>query len=185
MTFYDLVQRVKRLAGYGAIGAAVATTTLHPQALDVLKHFEGGCSGGTCESYIDPVGVPTIGHGHTNAAGTVRFQMGDVWTEEYALEVLDQDLEVFWNAIGEQVTVPLTQCQQSVLTSWAFNVGTGATARSTLVRLLNDGQYDQVPAQLMRWNKGRVRGELVELPGLTRRRAAEGDLWVTNCGENP
>jgi lysozyme len=59
------------------------------------------------------------------------------------------------------------------LVSFAFNVGIANFQQSTLLRLLNRGWYEQVPAQLMRWN--RSRGEV--LGGLTRRRAAEARLW--------
>lgn len=178
---YEVFTRLRRLLGYGGATTAVlvAGGLMSPAALDTVIEFEGGCTATVCESYVDPVGVPTIGHGHTNRAGTVRFELGDVWTREYAREVLDDDLEMFWNAVGDMVTVELTQCQQSVLTSWAYNVGTGAASRSTLVRNLNNGDYDGVPTQLNRWNRGGGR----VLPGLTRRRAAEGALWISNCGE--
>lgn len=175
--FYELIQKIKRLIGYGSIGVAVAVggTMMHPEGLDLVKHFEGFRGA----AYEDMVGVPTIGYGHTNRAGTVRFNMGDTWTQEYATEVLDEDLKKYWDAIDAQVTVPLNQCQHSVLTSWAYNVGPGATGRSTLVRKLNAGQYDAVPAQLMRWDM--AGGKKVR--GLTRRRAAEAELWTTNCGD--
>jgi GH24 family phage-related lysozyme (muramidase) len=45
--------------------------------------------------------------------------------------------------------------------------------------LLNRGWYEQVPAQLMKWN--RIAGEI--MPGLTRRRAAEARLWNKTLGD--
>lgn len=168
--------RLKRLLGYGAV-AVVLTTTMTPSVLDHVKDFEGT----VLTTYIDMVGEPTIGTGHTNQMGTHRFNMGDTWTAEYANEVLLDDLQYFWDTIDEQITVDLTQCQQSILTSWAYNVGTGATGKSTLVRRLNQGKYGDVPAQLMRWNKGKVNGKMVTIKGLTRRRAAEVELWKTGC----
>ena len=174
---YNFIQRIKRALGYGGAGAAIAlavATGLNPAALTLVKDFEGL----ELEAYLDPVGIPTIGYGQTNLAGTVTFSMGDAWTEEYAEEVLIENLQIFWDHVDAAIIPELTNCQMSVLTSWTYNVGPTAMRNSTLVRHLNAG-IDDVPTQLMRWNKagGRV------LRGLTRRRAAEAELWVTNCGE--
>lgn len=169
---YNFMQRVKRFLGYGTV-AVVMAGTMTPVVFEHVKDIEGII----LTAYHDIVGVPTIGIGHTNHMGTHEFKMGQTWTAEYADEVLADDLQYFWDAIDGQVTVDLTQCQQSVLTSWAFNVGTGATGRSTLVRLLNSGSYDAVPAQLMRWDK--AGGKKVR--GLTRRRQIEADMWENDC----
>jgi lysozyme len=56
----------------------------------------------------------------------------------------------------------------------ADNVGVAAFAGSTLVRLLNGGDYGCVPGQLGRWTKAGGR----TIPGLVRRRAAEGALFA-------
>lgn len=159
----------------GTTAAAVVATGMHHEVLDLVKDFEGL----ETTAYKDIVGVPTIGYGHTNRAGTVKFNMGDTWTEAYATDILESDLTKFWDEIDEQVAVDLTQCQHSVLTSWAYNVGTGATGKSTLVRVLNQGNYDAVPAQLLRWDKAGGK----QVKGLTRRRVAEAHQWETNCGD--
>lgn len=65
------------------------------------------------------------------------------------------------------------------MVSFVFNTGVAAFAGSTLLKLLNKGQYASVPAQLARWNKGTVNGKKVVLRGLSNRRAAEAGLWVT------
>lgn len=173
---YKLVQRIKRFLGYGGVAAAITVGTLHPAGLDLIKEFEGFRS----NAYKDIVGVKTIGYGHTNAAASnIRFTMQDSWTKEYATQVLDKDLVLYYNAVDEAVTVDVNKCQLSVLTSWAYNVGTGAMRKSTLVRLLNRGFYGSVPTQLLRWDKAGGR----KVRGLSRRRAAEAKLWETNCGD--
>jgi lysozyme len=71
------------------------------------------------------------------------------------------------------VKVPLIQAQFDVLVSFAFNCGTAALKRSTLLKRVNAGAFEAVPAELMKWTKTDGR----ELPGLVRRRRAESALW--------
>ena len=96
-------------------------------------------------------------------------------TPDQAEQLLDDDLSIAERAVARLVQVPLTDNQFAALVSFVFNVGTSNFERSTLLQLLNRGWYEQVPAQLSRWN--RASGEL--LGGLARRRAAEARLWNT------
>lgn len=132
--------------------------------LDLIKEFEGLY----LKAYRCPAGVPTIGYGHT--AGVV---MGQTITKQQADDYLRRDVRQFERAVARLVSVPLTQGQFDALVSFAFNLGEGALAQSTLLRLLNAGDYAGAAAQFDRWNKagGRV------LPGLVRRRAAERALF--------
>lgn len=119
-------------------------------------------------SYQDTGGVWTIGYGHTGADA----YPGRVITEQEAKDILVKD--VSWAAadINRLVKVPLTQNQYNALVSFDFNIGTGQFTTSTLLRRLNLGKYEDVPAQLMRWlydNQGK--------PVLTNRRKAEVALW--------
>jgi lysozyme len=137
-------------------------TSLRGVAL--IKRFEGF----RAKAYICPAGVLTIGYGTTK-----NVRPGQVVTEPEASVLLQQDLVVFEAAIKQLVSVPLTQYQFDALACFVYNVGSGNFKSSSLLRLLNAGSYTEVPAQLMRWNKG---GGKV-LPGLTTRRQAEGALW--------
>lgn len=132
--------------------------------LDLIKQFEGLY----LKAYRCPAGVPTIGYGHT--AGVA---MGQTVTQQQADDYLRRDVRQFERAVSRLVRVPLTQGQFDALVSFAFNLGEGALAQSTLLRLLNAGDYAGAAAQFERWNKagGRV------LPGLVRRRAAERALF--------
>jgi lysozyme len=71
------------------------------------------------------------------------------------------------------VTVPLHQCQFDSLTSWCFNLGPTNLNESTMLKVLNQGNYEEVPYQLKRWNK--VNGQVND--GLIRRREAEALLF--------
>lgn len=132
--------------------------------LDLIKQFEGLY----LKAYRCPAGVPTIGYGHT--AGVA---MGQTITQQQADDYLRRDVRQFERAVSRLVTVPLAQGQFDALVSFSFNLGEGALAQSTLLRLLNAGDYAGAAAQFDRWNKagGRV------LPGLVRRRAAERALF--------
>jgi len=61
--------------------------------------------------------------------------------------------------------------------SFVYNVGSGNFEKSTLLRLLNQGNHAAVPTELKKWTKGRQNGQLVDLPGLVKRRASEAELF--------
>jgi len=75
------------------------------------------------------------------------------------------------------VTVPLNQNQNDALVSFTYNVGGSNFLKSTLLRLLNERDYAAVPAELKKWTKARENGQLVDLSGLVKRRAAEAELF--------
>ena len=94
-------------------------------------------------------------------------------TQDQALDLLEQDLRIAERAVNDSVKVPLNQNQFDALVSFVFNVGTGAFRNSTLLRMLNEGQYDQVPNQMRRWNRS---GNRI-VNGLINRREKEIKLW--------
>ena len=98
-------------------------------------------------------------------------------TEQEAEERLADDLKTFENDIKRYVQVPLTQNQFDALVSLAFNIGGANFSKSTLIKKINKGLYDEVPEQILRWNKARVAGELKVVKGLVRRRTAEAALF--------
>ena len=134
------------------------------RGLALIKEFEGLY----LKAYRCPAGVPTIGYGHT--AGVA---MGQTISEQQADEYLRRDVRMFERAVDRLVKVPLAQGQFDALVSFAFNLGAGALQSSTLLRMLNSGDYAGAAAQFGRWTKagGRV------LPGLVRRREAERRLF--------
>lgn len=152
--------------------------------VDLIKQFEGQ----RLTAYKCPAGIWTIGYGHTSAAGAPEVQPGMTITYQEANAILVRDLGKYEDAVNRLVKVPLTQNQFDALVSFTYNVGEGATeservgrsglvrpglAKSTLLKKLNAGQYDAVPAELMKWTKGGGK----ELPGLVRRRRAECAMW--------
>lgn len=110
----------------------------------------------------------TIGFGCTNGV-----YEGLVWTREQADEAFRKELETFESAVNRFVTVDLNQNQYEALVSFAYNCGTGALQKSTLLKKLNKGDYKGAAAQFQFWNN--VNGKPVK--GLTQRRASEASLF--------
>ena len=101
------------------------------------------------------------------------MQPGDQWSESHANHMLEVELEEYENYVSTAVTVPLSQNQFDALVSWVYNLGNGNLTSSTMLKVLNSGDYAGVPAQIKRWNK--AGGKVLE--GLTRRRQAEADMF--------
>jgi lysozyme len=76
--------------------------------------------------------------------------------------------------VDDLVKVEITQSMFDALVSFTYNVGLGSLRRSTLLRKLNEGNIQAAADQLLRWNRARGR----VLPGLTRRRVAERELFL-------
>lgn len=144
---------------------SVKPTKISEAGLSLIKKFEG-CR---VNAYLCPAKVWTIGYGHTK---TVK--PGQKITLESANQLLQQDVEVFEQAVVKLVKVPLNQNQFDALVSFAFNVGTGALANSTLLSLLNRKNYLGAAEQFLRWTKA---GN-VTLKGLVDRRKEEYKLFL-------
>ena len=117
------------------------------------------------EAYIPvPGDVPTIGFG-----STAGVKMGDKTDPVRALIRLGKEADEYQVAMRKCVKVPVYQYEWDAYTSLAYNIGTGAFCKSTLVRKLNAQDYQGACKEILRWDKagGRV------LRGLTNRREAE------------
>jgi lysozyme len=133
--------------------------------LDFIKRWEG-CR---TNAYKCPAGVWTIGYGHTK-----DVKPGMMISHGQADELLLEDLKGFEDVVRQSVTVALNQNQFDALVSFTFNVGKGAFKSSTLLRLLNSGNYQAASAQFGKWTYA---GKQV-LPGLVARREAEYQLFM-------
>jgi lysozyme len=130
------------------------------------------------DAYRDGGGVWTIGWGHTALA-----RPGMVITRAEAERLLRGDLETAEREVAKRVTVPLNQSQFDALVSFEFNTGglvlrgsKGQPQDSTLLTLLNTGDYIGAAAEFAKWH--RDNGKRVK--GLLRRRAAEMVLFLTD-----
>lgn len=164
------------------------------EAVDLIKSFEGLPDGDprtvNLDPYLDPVGIWTIGWGHAIADVMGRHLKGPAGRAEararYPRGITRADAEALLRAdlrpraadVARLVKVQLTDAQFGALVSLVFNIGVGNLASSTLLKLLNAGDYAGAAEQFLVWNKGRVGGKLVALRGLTRRRKAERAMFL-------
>jgi lysozyme len=142
--------------------------------IDLIKEFEGFEE----HAYLCPAGVWTVGYGSTRKADGSRVGIRDQLTEPQALELLLFTLKSYEAAVNSAIKVTLTQNQFDALVDFAYNLGSPSLLTSTLLRLVNGkANIPLIQREFMKWDKAKVNGQLVSLPGLTRRRKAEADLY--------
>ena len=134
------------------------------EGLSLIKKFEG------CKliAYKCSAGVWTIGYGHTTGV-----KEGDVCTQEEAEKLLRGDIFKFEEYVQDSVKVDLDQSQFVAFVALTFNLGPGNLRSSTMLKKLNNGEYESVPFEMRRWNKAGGK----TLDGLIRRRQAESLLF--------
>ena len=136
--------------------------------VDLIKSFEG-CK---LESYKCPAGIWTIGYGHTSSDVTSGLSID----EQEAESLLYDDLVKFEDGVNKLTCeLDITQGMFDALVCFAYNVGLDALARSTLLKLLKQNKVLEASEQFKVWNKAGGK----ELAGLTRRRNAEAELFLS------
>jgi GH24 family phage-related lysozyme (muramidase) len=141
------------------------------RGLALIRSFEG-CK---LKAYKDAVGVTTIGYGTTRIAGK-PVKQSLVISQAEAEILLQHQVAEHWEAAEKHILYAneLSQDQVDALASFVYNVGVGAFRGSTMLKMLNQGQDDDVADEFLKWDKagGKV------LRGLTRRRKAERELFL-------
>lgn len=154
------------------------TIELSERALTLIREFEGL----RLTAYRDPVGIWTIGYGHTGPVADKPIRSGMKITHVQADTLLREDVAVVAGVISAAVKVALTAGQFGALVSFAYNVGWGALRQSTLWKCVQAGDMTGAAVQFGRWTKAGKPPH--ELPGLVRRRKAERELFesdVSSC----
>jgi lysozyme len=124
--------------------------------------------------YMDSAGYPTIGYGHKIRPGE---HFPSPISEETARRLLIDDLKDAESAVNNLVKVPLSQGQYDALVDLTYNVGRGTFTSSGLLKVLNNGDYDEALRRLRMYNKERKNGELVVSIGLDWRRKMAEVFW--------
>lgn len=136
------------------------------EGLSLIKKFEGL----RLTAYQDAVGIWTIGYGHTGPDVTPGMRV----TQEQAESLLRKDVAEAEDAVRSLVKAPISQSQYDALVSFVFNVGRTAFMNSTLLRLLNQGDWVSAAAEFAKWHKAGKKA----LEGLLRRRIEEMILFL-------
>jgi lysozyme len=157
--------------------------------LDLIKSFEGIADGDpstvNLDPYLDPVGIWTIGWGHAIRVGNDFLRGADNRAKAFALypgglsipqaeALLKADLLTRCRDVSSVVTRDVNDNQFAALVSFAYNCGVAYLRQSTLLRLVNSGDFAGAAQEFPKWNKS---GGMV-LPGLTKRRQAEAALFA-------
>ena len=142
--------------------------------IDLIKSFEG-CY---LTAYRCPAGVWTIGIGHTGLVDGKQIYKGMTITQQKAEELLSEYLEKRYEPAVRKLGVELNQNQYDALVCFCYNLGPGIF-EGNLLNAIKAKNWTSVADQILLYNKARVNGALTELKGLTRRRNAERELFLT------
>lgn len=146
-----------------AIALALATAMAVP--MEGLRQY----------AYRDPVGIPTICFGSTQGV-----RLGDFRTVPECTALLTKEMTHVIESV-EKCRPGLPPEVLAAFSDAAYNLGEHVACdgtRSTAARMLERGQYAGACDQLLRWNRAKVAGVSVELPGLTKRRMMERELCL-------
>lgn len=138
---------------------------INDKGIDLIKTFES-CK---LKAYKDIVGILTIGYGHTGGIAKEGVEID----QSTADALLCEDLDRFEIGVTKCLKVKVNENQFSAMCCLAFNIGLGNFKSSTLLKLVNSGDFSEAAGQFDRWNK--AAGQVVS--GLTRRRKAERELF--------
>lgn len=142
--------------------------------LNLIKKWEGL----RLSSYLCAAGVPTIGYGSTRYPNGKKVMLGEkLASEKEATQLLLATLAPFEAAVNKHLP-NLNQCQFDALVCFAYNVGTGALIKSTLLKKAKVNPNDpSIVDEFLRWNKAGGK----TLTGLTNRRREEANLYFSLC----
>jgi len=140
---------------------------INDAGLNIIKYFEGL----RLEAYKDIVGKLTIGYGHTGSDVTEGQKISSLQAEL----LLQLDLQKFEKGVDQALTGPaVTDNQFSAMVCLAYNIGLANFTSSTLLKLVNKGQYAKAADEFVKWDH--AGGKVVN--GLLVRRKAERDLFL-------
>lgn len=140
-------------------------SSISDKGVDAIKLFEGLQT----VAYQCSAGVWTIGYGHTK-----NVKRGDKITIKDARALLNSDVGECERSVRSRVEVEMTQGMFDALCSFVFNFGDKKFSESTLLKYLNDEEYELAAMEFDKWVfSGGVRSE-----GLVRRREHEKKMFL-------
>jgi lysozyme len=94
---------------------------------------------------------PTVGFGSTFRDDGSPVQMGDTITAPKAVQRSFAHIAQDESRLKQCITAPLAQHEYDTLVDHAYNYGAAATCRSTVVRLVNQGKYEEACQAYLSW----------------------------------
>lgn len=159
------------------------TAQMPEQALDLVKDFEGyhkKLPDGRAAPYLCPARVPTVAFGATYYEDGTKVRMSDPpITRERGEAILSRQMLIYLASVDRSVTTKMHPLMRGAAGSLAYNIGTGAFRKSTVVRMINQQRWSEVPRAWSMWRMGGGR----VLAGLERRRKAEIALFTVGLKE--
>lgn len=152
--------RQKRIAAATAIATAIAVPA------EGLRQF----------AYYDPPGILTVCYGHTGP----DVIKGKKYSIPECDKYLNDDMRAAINTV-ERCVPGLPVNMLAAFGDAVYNLGPMIACdkkNSTAARYLAAGKLIDACHQLPRWNKSKIMGVYVELPGLTKRRGIEKDVCL-------
>lgn len=178
-----LVPTASLLGGFTRGMSVDNPLTTSDAGLALIKRFEGF----RARLYDDPAGHCTIGYGnklhdgHCDGRGSEQAYQEGI-DEASATSLMRRALVPIESAVNAITSAGWNQNQFDALASLTYNISIDRFNRSTLAALLRRNQLDGIPNEIKKWTKARVNGQLVDLPGLVRRRADEAALFERPSG---
>ncbi|MEX6397242.1 lysozyme [Providencia hangzhouensis] len=148
--------KIKKAAAGGLIALTVS----------MIAYFEGM----ETKPYKDVVNVTTVCFGHTGA----DIIPTKTYTESECLALLEKDLSKVRKGVDPLIKVDIDDNTRAAIYSFAYNVGTGAFARSTMLKKLNAGDIAGACNELKRWTYAGGK----EWKGLITRREIENAVCL-------
>ena len=156
----ELTDKQRRISSAVAIATAIAIPA------EGLRQF----------AYYDPPGVLTVCYGHTgnDFKKGVKYDMAQCkkWLDD---DMLDAVLTV------ERCVPGLPDNVLAAFGDAVYNLGPKVACdrqRSTAARKLAAGDIEGACNELPKWNKAKVAGVFIPLPGLTKRRELEKTICL-------
>lgn len=156
--------------GYNHTSEVTGQWDISEKGYELIRGFEGFRD----KAYLDTGGVPTIGYGTIKYPDGKPVKMGDTCTRAQAEQWLKNDCKWVDSCLDKCVKVKISQNQFDALASFVYNVGETAFAKSTMLTVLNQGNFTAAANQFDRW----VFDNSKRIPGLVNRRAAEKKLFL-------
>lgn len=145
-------------------------------SIEIASELAAQFEGLSLVPYICPGGFVTIGYGHLLSRDkSKKPEDYSEITHDRAVELLQQDLVKALRGVRRLITIDLNDNQEAALIDFCYNLGSGNLQVSTLRKVVNRGDFDEVPNQLRRW----VYANRRKLRGLVIRREAEAQLFMS------